>query len=345
MLATSEWSRTAELLYYGADPRLRFRALSGADAVPGAVLAQRLARVDNRAAIDSTVAALRAALDRPPDQPELCTRGGQVRTELVGRFLFVTRVGTAPFVLKAWGAALNDYVQALANRFGMPVPSNVITVHLARCPADARLIAQEVHGLDFDEKAIAGYSVQEDMSLLAIWGGYMPGKPGSSDNEAMRTIRHELAHLMLHEWFGDAPAWLDEGLAQYLGVTSDGPEAGRTTVLHSRWGPLPDLAQVIAPPPPVDDEHCVTIAQRMMSADAARMFLAYVDAEPKRLQRLMQAIRAYVPGDGPPISDRELIERALGAPLADLDIAYRKASIVKIDDSLFHDGSGDICPG
>jgi hypothetical protein len=362
-ITTSEWSRTAELLYFGSDPRLRSRELSGADAVPAAVLARRLARVGDTAAIAATASALREALVRPVEQAESCAAGGAARAQVVGRFLFVTRVPTEPAVLDAWGRALEDYVQQLSTRFGMAIPADMITIHLARCPADARLIAKEVHGLDFDQDQIAGYSVQEDMSLLAIWCsdmpgkagqrdneatraiscGYMPREPGHLDNEAMRTIRHELAHLVLHRWFGDAPVWLDEGLAQYLGVTAEGPEPGRTTVLASSWGALPSLAQVIAPPPPAESTSCVTVARRMMEADTARMFLAYVDTQPGRLRHLIDTMRAYVPSDGPPQTDAQLVETALGARLGELDTAARNASKVSVDDSLFHATTGPTC--
>ncbi|MGL4542144.1 MAG: hypothetical protein ACRCUI_06510, partial [Polymorphobacter sp.] len=239
------------------------------------------------------------------------------------------------------------YVQSLSRRFDMAIPQNMITVHLARCPGDARMIARQVHGLDFSTEAIAGYSVQEDMSLLAIWEGYTAGQIGKEDSAAMRTVRHELAHLMLREWFGDAPKWLDEGLAQYLGVTANGPAQGRTTVLHSSWGPLPGLGQIIAPGPPlpVADAGCIDIAQRMMAADATRMFLAYVDGEPGRLARLLQTMRAYGPGDGPGKTDRQLVEEALGLPLDELDAAYRKASLIGVDDSLFEVASAEACSG
>ncbi|MGL4541698.1 MAG: hypothetical protein ACRCUI_04220, partial [Polymorphobacter sp.] len=91
VINTSEWSRSAELLYYGAGTRLRFREVSGAQALPGAVLAERLAGVGDAAAVKRTAALLDAALARPEDAGEACAAGGPVRTEVVGRFLFVTR--------------------------------------------------------------------------------------------------------------------------------------------------------------------------------------------------------------------------------------------------------------
>jgi len=48
--------------------------------------------------------------------------------------------------------------------------------------------------------------------------------------------------------------------------------------------------------------------------------------------------------DSPPRSDRQLVEHGLGATLANLDAAYRKASVIKIDDSLFHDVNEEVCP-
>ncbi|MFP5355115.1 MAG: hypothetical protein ACLGIK_08170, partial [Gemmatimonadota bacterium] len=45
----------------------------------------------------------------------------------------------------------------------------------------------------------------------------MQGRRASSDaGDPIRVLRHELAHLALHEYLGDLPTrWFDEGYASY----------------------------------------------------------------------------------------------------------------------------------
>jgi len=57
--------------------------------------------------------------------------------------------------------------------------------------------------------------------------------PRVLDPEGLRTLRHEWAHLGLHEWLGDlrAPRWFDEGYAQWASGGFDATEAWRLRVL------------------------------------------------------------------------------------------------------------------
>ncbi len=63
----------------------------------------------------------------------------------------------------------------------------------------------------------------------------LPAGEGQSvlDDEGRRTLRHEWAHLGLHEYLGDlrVPRWFDEGYAQWSSGGFDASEAWRLRVL------------------------------------------------------------------------------------------------------------------
>src|SRR5581483_1289645 len=78
-----------------------------------------------------------------------------------------------------------------------------------------------------------------DRDRIVVQGG----AAGSSAGDPMVTVRHELAHLALHEFLrGDVPLWFDEGYATYaareqvrddlLAITSP-PRFRATPTLHS----------------------------------------------------------------------------------------------------------------
>jgi hypothetical protein len=66
------------------------------------------------------------------------------------------------------------------------------------------------------------------------------------DPEGRRTLRHEWAHLGLHEYLGDlrVPRWFDEGYAQWASGGFDATEAWRLRLLLAlgRAPPLDSLA-------------------------------------------------------------------------------------------------------
>jgi hypothetical protein len=62
--------------------------------------------------------------------------------------------------------------------------------------------------------------------------------PRVLDGEGRRTLRHEWAHLGLHEYLGElrVPRWFDEGYAQWASGGFDATEAWRLRVLLAREG-------------------------------------------------------------------------------------------------------------
>jgi hypothetical protein len=86
----------------------------------------------------------------------------------------------------------------------MPEPAFLITVYVVRARDELRSLAERVHGLRLGEDAIAYYDIG-DLSIAAV----------VRDADAA-LLRHELAHVMVRNDFGDVPAWLDEGLAAFV---------------------------------------------------------------------------------------------------------------------------------
>ena len=98
---------------------------------------------------------------------------------------------------------------------------------------------------------------------------------GSDAGNPMRVLRHELAHLALHEYLGDLPSrWFDEGYASY-----SAGEWGRDEVLTT------SLALLVHGIPPLDslDEEFQLGATRAQAAYAlsyrAVAELAFIDRE------------------------------------------------------------------
>jgi hypothetical protein len=75
----------------------------------------------------------------------------------------------------------------------------------------------------------AGVALPE-LSMLVLPSGE---GPRVLDGEGRRTLRHEWAHLGLHQFLGDlrVPRWFDEGYAQWASGGFDGGEAWRLRVL------------------------------------------------------------------------------------------------------------------
>lgn len=84
----------------------------------------------------------------------------------------------------------------------------------------------------------AGVAIPEAGMLVLPYGE----GPGVLDAEGRRTLRHEWAHLGLHEYLGDlrVPRWFDEAYAQWASGGFDASEAWRLRVLLA-LGRAPEL--------------------------------------------------------------------------------------------------------
>lgn len=75
----------------------------------------------------------------------------------------------------------------------------------------------------------AGVAIPDARMLVMPYGE----GPSVLDEEGRRTLRHEWAHLGLHEYLGDlrVPRWFDEGYAQWASGGFDASEAWRLRIL------------------------------------------------------------------------------------------------------------------
>src|SRR6185437_359954 len=137
-------------------------------------------------------------------------------------------------------ACLESYRAILDRDFNMTTPAHRITVYNSKWGDRVYHEAARLHGIDLPPGTIA-YSVYADLSMV---GEGAPGGCGS--------LAHELVHLMIRDNFGDAPAWLEEGLASAVALSV--PEGDhlsfqrgwRDDVLRSRWSMHPSVEQLMS---------------------------------------------------------------------------------------------------
>jgi hypothetical protein len=103
-------------------------------------------------------------------------------------------------------AEADAFVRFLNERYGIRPADEYVTIRLVPNVGQVSLAADRLHGLDVSSATIA-YSFQDDLSLVAV----SSGKSGS--------ILHELVHLALRRDFGDAPQWIEEGMASLYEVS------------------------------------------------------------------------------------------------------------------------------
>jgi len=135
---------------------------------------------------------------------------------------------------------LNGYGANLSNEFNMAYPSHRITVYNSGWDDTVYEIASHLHGLQLAPGTIA-YSVYGDLSMV-----------GAGTPEACGSLAHELTHLMIKGNFGDAPPWLEEGLASAVALSVASPnhlgfEHGwRDTVLRDKWTLRPSVGKLLS---------------------------------------------------------------------------------------------------
>ncbi|MDA1082036.1 MAG: hypothetical protein O2973_10240 [Gemmatimonadetes bacterium] len=158
------------------------------------------------------VARATPAADTPVVQPGAVPAGAEVVTG--GRFTFVAMPGDL-------GLARNLLDHATANDTfpGLPRPSWPATIMIASDDEQFR----EWIGVRFPEWGIAvAFPGEQRIVMHGRTAGSRAGDPRV-------TLRHELAHLSLHEFTGSLPPrWFDEGYASY-----SAREWGRDEVLAS----------------------------------------------------------------------------------------------------------------
>ncbi len=142
----------------------------------------------------------RASAQAAPPVPEASTPTGAVRLD-AGRFTVVTFPSDEPLARSLLAEA-----QRRDTFPGLPRPK--ARVLLAIAPDDRRF-----------REWIGPYAPEWGAAIAfpALQRIVMQGRTAGSDAGDPRTVlRHELAHLALHEYLGDLPTrWFDEGYASY----------------------------------------------------------------------------------------------------------------------------------
>lgn len=171
-------------------------------------------------------------------------RGNQLGVYSSGHFTIVG-IGASAGERKLKTAAflLERTLEYYQREFSMRQPPFRITVYLPTNGADAERIADHLHGLQIDGRANLGYTSEEDQTIVS----QTPG------GKAFGTLNHELFHLLAHQFFGDIPAWLDEGVAALYEVSEFDDKGGLSgldnwrgkKVLGRFWSKRPSVDELI----------------------------------------------------------------------------------------------------
>ena len=151
--------------------------------------------------------------------PTLARFGSGAQGIVSDHFIVVTDGGGEP-VAKGIASCLDGYGAGLSKEFDMEFPAHLITVYNTQWDDTLYNDAGHLHGIDLPRGTIA-YSVYADLSMVGIGDPKMCG-----------SLAHELTHLMIKGNFGDAPAWLEEGLASAVALST--PKGGRLE-FHQGW--------------------------------------------------------------------------------------------------------------
>ena len=222
---------TGELLYLNPDSKALARPIHILDSkrIPFALAPP--APVTDSVAVARRAETVAALITPSADLKKNCRWMGPARQQTIGRYSFISRQvpqALPPDWLAQVSTGLDAYLETLKADYGMVVPDRAITVILAMCADELPEIAGKVHNLAIDPSQNIGYNVKDDLTVVAVLDQWarVPFKPPGADHETdsqlRRTLRHELFHLVAHHSFIDMPTWLDEGLAQYLGLVRKG---------------------------------------------------------------------------------------------------------------------------
>jgi hypothetical protein len=120
-----------------------------------------------------------------------------------GRFLLITygNVVMNEKQIAQTSKKLERTYNYFSSHYGLRPPDKLLAVYLLPDKNVLRQTARLVHGINIPESNI-GYSNLRDLSLVGV-----------SDITHIGTLCHELFHLMIRTDVGDAPPWLDEGMA------------------------------------------------------------------------------------------------------------------------------------
>lgn len=219
---------------------------------------------------------------------------------------------------------LHTYADFFKREFGLELPPDRIAVYVVKDFAQLRELSRALHGLGLPPLCL-GYSHRDDLSILAICG-----------TDAVGTVFHELCHLAMRSSFGDAPPWLDEGLAALYEVSRIegdsvlGVDNWRRDVLEApgaRPIPLDRLLGTTWPAFDTMDNGTASNEGSMKTAvvhATARYFLYFLQ-EQKALAQTVKAYRLRSPddlGENPSAEGIRLMEKITGRPIEKVNTEF-----------------------
>jgi hypothetical protein len=225
------------------------------------------------------------------------------------------------------GEDLEKYARFFISEYGMQAPSHLITIYFTPGVDQLRSLARKIHGIALAPGSI-GYSFPGDQSMVA-W----------ADGKAYGTFAHELFHLMVRGNFGDAPPWLDEGMAalyEVSGFENDravGVTNWRGKILRELWATRPSLRQLVQMDrssfDDIDDapyrgdgrEELVAGAKQAVNHATARYFMLYLQ-ERGQLRRVYEAFFNRKVTDQPGRQAIELLESELQRSIDQVDADF-----------------------
>jgi hypothetical protein len=273
-----------------------------ASPVPVAELQKRTFRREKSAE------AVRAAVERAAFAG---SPGARLRGAFVDPFVVTSALDMPP---EETGRCLVRYRSPLEMQFRMQMPADLITVYVVD-PEELPGYAVRLHGVKLPLETVA-YSVFQDLSIVGV-SSYM--RCGS--------LGHELVHLAIRQNFGDCPAWLEEGLASEVAVST--PEhsrfvfgrSWRDSALDQHWNLRPSVSELLKrvwPDYAANDESQV---ERVAALHAmAASFIRYLDAK-QRLQPVYFSMRDSL-SLPQTYSDEEILQKELGMSLEQIDADF-----------------------
>lgn len=246
--------------------------------------------------------------------PTLARIGGGAQGIVSDHFIVVTESG-GETAARGIASCLDGYGADLSKEFDMGFPPHLITVYSMQWNDTMYRAAGSLHGITLAPGTIA-YSVYADLSMMGI-----------GDSKLCGSLAHELTHLMIKGNFGDAPAWLEEGLASAVALSTpkgdrlEFHQGWRDSVLRENAGMRPPVEKLLsltwADFSPVDAQGLSQVAAIQAMAS---VFVRYLAAKNK-LDRVYFAVRKQdLNADLEHYrSSQEIVEKVFGKSVEEVD--------------------------
>jgi len=221
------------------------------------------------------------------------------------------------------GKALEQYLSFYEAKFGMKPPQNLISVYFTNSYGEIYTVARKLHGISVAGGSV-GYSFAPDQSMVA-W----------ASSEAYGTFAHELFHLVVHQNFGDIPAWMDEGIAALYEVSETrgneivGLDNWRGAILQGGWSGRPKLRDLVQmnrkmfDQPRGNSKSLVAGEDEALVHATARYFMLYLQEQGK-LVPLYKAFQERAMSAEPANQAILLTEQTLGDSMEHVDEQFEK---------------------